>query len=51
MAPGSTFDALVGEGTVVVDAGARSGSIEATLTGADGTTVVASGPWTCESWD
>ena len=48
---GRTFDALVGDGTVVVDAGARSGSIEATLTGADGSTVMASGPWTCESWD
>jgi len=48
---GTTFDALVGDGTVIVDEGARSGSIEATLTGADGTTVVASGPWTCESWD
>ena len=48
---GTTYDALTDAGTVVVDAGARSGSITATLTAADGTTVVVDGPWTCESWD
>jgi hypothetical protein len=48
---GTTYDALVGDGTVVVDAGARSGSIEATLTASDGSTVEVDGPWTCESWD
>ena len=32
---GSTYDAMAGAGTVIVDAGARSGSIEATLTASD----------------
>lgn len=48
---GTTYDALTDAGTVVVDAGARSGSIAATLTAADGTSVDVDGPWTCESWD
>jgi hypothetical protein len=48
---GTTYDALVGDGTIAVDDGARSGSIDATLTAADGSTVVVAGPWQCESWD
>lgn len=48
---GSTYDAMAGAGTVIVDAGARGGSIEATLTASDGSTVEVDGPWTCESWD
>ena len=48
---GTTYDALVDAGEVIVDAGARSGSIAATLTAADGSTVVVDGPWVCEAWD
>ena len=48
---GTTYDAMTDAGQVTVDAGARSGSILATLTADDGSQVTVEGPWQCESWD
>jgi hypothetical protein len=48
---GTTYDAMLDAGQVTVDAGARSGSILATLTADDGNQVTVEGPWQCESWD
>jgi hypothetical protein len=48
---GSTYDALFEAGEVTLDEGALSGSIDATLTAADGNQVTIAGPWRCESWD
>jgi hypothetical protein len=48
---GSTYDAMFEAGEVTLHEGALSGSIDATLTAADGSQVTVAGPWTCESWD
>ena len=49
---GTSFDSSAGSGSVTVDGGSESGSLDVTVTDpTTGTTARAVGGWTCENWD
>ncbi len=49
---GTSFDSSTGSGSVTVDGGSESGSLDVTVTDpTTGTTARAVGGWTCENWD
>jgi hypothetical protein len=49
---GTSFDSSAGSGSVTVDGGSESGSLDVTVTDPKtGTTARAVGGWTCENWD
>ena len=49
---GTSFDSATGSGSITVDDGGDSGSIDVTVTDREtGKTAKAVGGWTCESWD
>jgi hypothetical protein len=49
---GTSFDSSAGSGSITVDGGSESGSLDVTVTDpTTGTTARAVGGWTCENWD